>query len=169
MVSKFEGDLFVDGTLRSNVLSIPEGTVRNAAVADDAKIEAVKLQHQHALAYHQQGSVVAETVALYTVRGVTGQVIDVDIVARTAPAGGDRQFTVDVQKASEAAPVPVSIMQQVVTYDSARSDFEAVQGTITNGALADGDTLLVVVAVSGSSGTQAQDLVVTLTVREDAE
>ena len=169
--SKIESDVFVDGNLRAKTLSIPEGTVDDDAVKADAGVAATKLQHQHVLTYRQpNGSdVTAAIVPIFTVRGVSATVVEVEVVAPDAPDGGDKKFTVDLKKASQASPTPASVLQSVIDYDSTKANYEVVQGTIQTSALADGDTLLVDVAVSGTTGNQAQGLVVTITVREDAE
>ena len=80
-----------------------------------------------------------------------------------------KQFTVDLKKCNQGSPTPATILSSAITYSSSQADCEVVAGTISSGTLADGDTLVVEVAVSGSTGTQGQGLVVTVTVREDAE
>ncbi|MFQ5733661.1 MAG: hypothetical protein ACE5KM_17120 [Planctomycetaceae bacterium] len=171
MISKIESDVFVDGNLRARTFTLPAGTVGDAEVKAAAGIAATKLRHQHALVYRQAGGldVVAANVPLYTVRGVAATVVDVEVVGLVAPAGGDKAFTIDLQKCNQAAPAPVSLLQSVISYDATRGDCETVQGTITTAALADGDTLVANVAVSGLTGSQGQGLVVTVTLREDAE
>ena len=96
-------------------------------------------------------------------------VVAVDVVCVDAPSGGDKAFTVDVLKANEGTPTPATILSGTVSYSSTQSDCDVEPGTISSASLADGDTLLVQVALSGSTSTQGQGLVVTITLREDAE
>jgi len=169
--SRIETDLYVNGHLRSQTFTPPVASITNVSIVAGAGIEASKLQHQHALDYKQgDGSdIVAAIVPLHVVRGATGLVIDVEVVAQTAPTGGDLAFTVDVQTASEASPSPVSVLSSVITVDATKADYEVVSGTISNADLAVDETILVVIAVSGSTGSQGQGLIVTITIREDAD
>jgi len=169
--TKIEGDLFVNGELRSKSQVVPDGSIDNAAIAALAGLAATKLEHQHALIYSQAAGsdIVAATVPIKIIRGLSGLVVDVEVVAQTAPVGGDLAFTVDVLKATEASPSPDSILQSIITVDATNADYEIVQGTVDNGDMSDGETMMVAVAVSGSTGSQGQGLVVTVTLREDAE
>ncbi len=169
--SKHEGDLFVNGNLRATSMTLPPNTVQDANVPDGAGIKATKLEQQYELKYGQDdgSDIVAATSSIHVVRGVSGLVVEVEVVSQTAPTGGDKQFTVDVLTASQAAPSPSSVLQAVITVDSAIADYEVVQGIVDAGTLADGDTIIVVVTPSGSTGSQGQGLVVTVTIREAAE
>lgn len=170
-LSKIESDLFVQGTLSAQTLSVPAGTVKDADVASGAAIAAAKLEHQYAICYSQaDGSdVVAAIVPVHVVRGTTATIKDVEVVCVDAPSGGNKAFAVDLKKANEGTPLPVTVLSLTIAYSSTQSDCEVEPGTISSASLADGDTLLVVVTVSGSTGTQGQGLVVTVTIREDAD
>lgn len=166
-----ESDAFVKGTLSAQTLSIPASTIKNADVASDAAIEAAKLEHQYAIRYSQaDGSdVVAVIVPVHIVRGNTATIKDIEVVCVDAPSGGDKALAVDLKKANEGSPAPASVLSSAIAYSATQSDCEVEPGTISSASLADGDTLLVVVTVSGSTGTQGQGLVVTVTIREDAD
>ena len=164
-------DMFVAGTLAARQMTIPDGSVTDDAVAASAGIAATKLEHQHALVYRQADGtdVVSETMPLWTCRGSSATAVAIEAVCLTAPAGGDKQVTVDLKKCNQASPTPASILASTITIDSTKSDAEVITGTIDTADLSDGDTLVIEVTASGSTGTQAQGLVVTVTVREDAD
>lgn len=171
-MSKLEGDFtFTDTVTFARPPGLPPGTISNAAVASNAAIAATKLVHQHAIHYQQAdgSAIVAAIVPIHTVRGITAEIIDVEVVCVDSPSGGDLKFTVDLLKADAGTPTPASVLSAVIDYVNATPDCTVLAGTITDEDLVDGDTLLVQVAVSGSTGTQGQGLIVTVTLREDAE
>ncbi|MHC4715904.1 MAG: hypothetical protein ACYS5V_02965, partial [Planctomycetota bacterium] len=82
---------------------------------------------------------------------------------------GDKAFTVDLKKANQGTPTPATVLSAVINFTNGTySDCEVVAGTISSASLADGDTLVVAVAVSGSTGNQGQGLCVTVNLDEDA-
>jgi len=171
-MSTFRGDLFVAGELRSSSLVIPDATIVDADVALSAGIKAVKLEHQFGIGYSQadSGDVVSETLPIHTVRGVNASVVGFDVIVISPPAGGgDKKFTVDIKKASEASPSPVSILASPITVDDTKAAFQVVNTDITSPLLIAGETLEVVVTTSGSTGSQGQGVIVTTTIREDAD
>jgi len=169
--SRHEGDLLILGTVTPTTINLPAGTVDNAAVGAAAGIVATKMEHQHTLIYSQaDGSdVVSAIVPIWIVRGVTAEVMDIEVVCLDSPSGGDKTFTVDLGKSNAASPAPATILSSSRTYPNGTSDSVVLAGAISSADLLAGDTLTVTVAASGSSGTQGQGLNVTVTVREDAE
>ena len=164
----FPDDLRVNGTFSAQTVNLPNSTVQNQHVIASAGIEATKLEHQHALKYAQAdgADVVSESVAIHHFRA-TAEIVSVEVVPITAPTGGDKEFTVDVQKGS-AGSAFASILTGVVTVDSTSADRTGQAGTISGTTAADGDTLRVVVTASGSTGSQGQGVLVVVTVREGA-
>lgn len=170
-MSLIEGDLRVSGQLTAGTLKPSAGSVTNASVDAAADIAATKLEHRHQFTYRQKTgtAIVSATEDVYTVHGVTGEVVAVDVVATTAPTGGDKAFTVDVQKGNQSTAF-ATVLTGVVTVDNSKADRQVVAGSLVGSpSTADGDTLRVVVAASGATGTQGQGLVVTITVREKAD
>jgi hypothetical protein len=170
-ITTMPGDLVVSGTLTPGAFNPPALSIGNAAISAAAGIVATKLQHQHTLNYRQNdgSDVVAAIVPLMIVRGVAAEVVDIEVVCIDAPSGGDKTFTVDLGVSNAASPAPATILTTPRTYPNATADATVLVGSIATAALAAGDTLVLTVAVSGSTGTQGQGLVVTVTVREDAE
>jgi hypothetical protein len=73
----------------------------------------------------------------------------------TAPTGGDLAYTVDVQSAASGSSSWTSLFSSVITVNSSDTDDSIETATlISDPSLAANDSLRVVVAVSGSTGTQ---------------
>lgn len=161
-------DLHVNGTLSAKRANLPASSIGDSEIEQNAGIKATKLIHQHAL-NHQQADgadVVSETVPLHIFRSAA-EIVAVEVVAINAPdGGGDKQFTVDVQAGNQSTAF-TTILSAVITVDDNISDREVVAGTVTTTTAADGDSLQVVVTASGSSGNQAQGLLVTVWIREE--
>lgn len=170
-MNKVDGDLFVDGTLTPKVFNPPAGSIDDNAVKAAAGVAASKLQHQHVLTYRQDdgSDIVAAIVPLWIVRGVASTVVDIDVACIDAPSGGDKAFSIELKKCNQGSPTPATILSAPVAYSSSQADCEVEEGTISSPTLADGYILVLEVAVSGSTGIQGQGLIVTVTVREDAE
>jgi len=169
-LSRTDGDHHVAGTLSCNELRIPAGTIVDADVGGAAGIAATKLVHQHALTYRQDDGtdVATATVPIYTVYGSTAEIVAFEVVCQDAPAGGAKQFTVDLQSASQTATTLASVLSAAVTVDTTVADYEVCSGTISDADLEDGETLAIVVTASGTTGTQGQGLIATCTLREAA-
>lgn len=171
MASRLEGDYRVTGDLTAKTVTLPAGTVTDDKVSASAGIKASKLQHQHAIGYSQAvaSDVVSEEKPIHQVRGVNATALELEVVVKTPPAGGDKKFTVDLLVSNEASPTPVSILSSVITIDTTVAAFEVKTASISAAALADGDTLTLKVVASGTTGTQGKGVNVTATIREDAD
>jgi len=168
---KIGGDLLVLGTATFANVNLPDDCVGDDQIEEAADLDASKLEHQFPITYSQaDGSdIVAAIVPIYTCRGTTAEVIDVEVVCIDAPEGGDKKFTVDIKKCDQSTPTPATILTAVVDYSSTQADCEVEVATISDADLTDGDTLVVVVAVSGSTGNQGQGLIVNVWIREKAD
>ena len=169
-VVQYDGDMIVRGEFRATgTVSVPGSSFGNRELdsSDPATVE--KLQHQHQLSYSQADGtdVAAAIVPVYVVRGTTATILSIDVVCLDAPSGGDKTFTVDLKKSNVGSPSPATVLSAAVTYPNATPDCTVRPGTISSASLVDGDTLVIAVAVSGSTGTQGQGLVVTVTLKED--
>lgn len=133
----------------------------------NAGLSALQAVHQFPVHYSQAGgaNVASESRPVHICKEAA-TVAAIEVATVTAPTGGDKQFTVDVQKGNQASTF-ATILSSVVTIDSSKSDRQVVVATLASSALADGDTLRVVVTASGSTGSQAQGLIVTITLREN--
>jgi len=148
----------------SGTHNLPSSCVSDTQCSTSNPIDTDKQKHRHSIQYYQADGtdIAAATVPIFIARAA-GTIIDVEVVCVDAPSGGDKTFTVDIQKADVAAAA-ASVLSSAITYPAGTTDYTVQTGTITTTTLDDGDTLLVVVAVSGSTGNQGQGLIVTVTV-----
>jgi len=155
------GDLSCLGTISTQTLSVPAGTIVDADVNALADISHTKLEHQHRIVYGQAGTPSTETRVIHVCYGATGEVLAVEAGVISAETGAN-SVTVDVQKDG------TSVLSSVITLDSGNAAYTPEAGTLkTDGTedLADGDVLTVVITDSSSDAT---GVYVAVTVREDA-
>ncbi len=106
------------------------------------------------------GEVYSATIPLeITPAGST--LLAVEASCATAPTGGDKAFTIDLQRGSQADAF-ATVLSAAITIDSTIDDREVVEGTIADAACSAGEQLRLVIATSGSTGTQGAGLVVTV-------
>ncbi len=170
MAFRVEEDGYFAGAVRFANAQIQDAAITNAKVSAGAAIAAEKLVHQHAIHYQQNdGAAVAAAIVPIHVARSAATIVAVEVSCLDAPSGGDKTFTVDLQKANAGTPTPASVLTGAITYPNGTADCTIRPGTIASAAIADGDTLVVVVAVSGTTGVQGQGLQVTVTLREAAD
>lgn len=164
-------ELVVETLSVSTEMALPSGSVENDDVAAAAAIAANKLKHRHAVAYAQaDGADVASETKLVHLAYLAGTIVDVSVRVNTAPTGGDKAFTVDVKKAADAGAF-ATVLSSVVTINSSSVNNTKVAGTI-DGAQDDvtaDDAIQVVIATSGTTGSQGQGLIVEITVEENGQ
>lgn len=167
----FQGSVIIVGTttLIGNV-TLPADFLTNTMVNTAANIDADKLEHRHHIGYDQAGGsdVVSATRMLYIARG-SATIKKITARVTTAPTGGDKQFTVDVQKAANGSSSWSSLLSAVITFSSADSNNTKEDGTLIGSpVLSAGDALRVVITPSGSTGSQGQGVVVSIHVDESS-
>lgn len=137
-------------------------------VSEFAEISADKLQHRHVVRSTQaNGADVASSTELLHIAKAAGTVRSVEVRVTTAPTGGDKQFTVDVQKASDGSGSWTSLLTGVITVDSGEADDTKIAGTlVASPSFVEGDAVRVVVAASGSTGSQGQGVAVVVNLDE---
>lgn len=167
--SRVDGNLIVTGQFSCQSMQIPAGTVQADDIAEDAGVEASKLQHQHQPDSRQANGadVASRTETVWVAQG-GGTIEGVIVRPGVAPTGGDKQYTVDVKKAPAGSNTFTTVLSGVVTVDSS-----ILNGTVQDGVLSvtsynAGDALQTVVTASGSTGSQGQGVYVGLKLREDA-
>lgn len=161
---------FTDQVTFTDTVQLPDATIKKEHVEASAGIEATKLQQQYRLGYAQaEGSdVVSETKPIDICLAGNVAIVAVEVCPITAPTGGDKQYTVDVEKSTGGGAF-ATVLSSVVTVSSSSTDRTVQAGTVSVTTAAQGDLFRVVVTASGSTGSQGQGLIVTLTIREDAE
>ena len=149
-------------------LTIPDGAIDAASLKANAQIPSSKTVHRYRQVYNQAAGtdVVTETRILFIARAA-GVWNSIEVFPAVAPTGGDKQFTVDVQKSSGGGAF-ATILSGVVTVNSSSADRTQQNAGINTTAIADGDVFEVIVTASGSTGTQGKDVSVTLDYDENA-
>lgn len=142
-------------------------TVGRTLNLPEKALPASKVIHQYAVQYGQAGgsAVVAVTFPVHTFYR-DGTLIAVEVTPLVAPTGGDKAFTVDVQKGNQAGAF-ATVLSSLVTINNTKADRQVVAGSLSSTAMADGDTLEVIIAVSGTTGTQGLGVLVTITIQEN--
>lgn len=147
--------------------TFPNDAIPSAAI--DGPIDAVKLEGEHNFTLSQTGDVVAATEYLRVVFGATGVVIAMEAAITEAIATGpDRTVTVDLLKSSGAGAF-ASILAAPLVFNNTTTLRALASAAFANPALVDGDILKLTVSVAGVAGAQAQGLICSVTIREDAE
>lgn len=162
---EFQGVVSFGGTV-----GLPAGTVTSnqfSSVTGD-RLAYTKSVHysQKVLSIAPATTVTAQTVALHFAYGA-GSISHVWIRPATAPAGGDLKYTVDIQKAADGSGTLASVLSAAVEISSADTSHTQQAATVSSASFAAKDVLYVVIAVSGSTGTQGTGLVVTLGISEN--
>lgn len=162
-MGRFDEDVFVNGTLSSIALAIPNLTVTNAMVSATAAIAHTKLQHQHRIGYAQPNTAAtSETRALYVCIGLTGTILSIKAGSIVAAVGG-ATVTLDVKKNG------TTVLSSVITLDNANTARVVEAGTLSVTALAAGDLLEVVTVATTGGGTLPTGVYLALTLAEDAQ
>ncbi len=151
------------------LVNLPLETIEDEDINPGANISTQKMIHRHLVQYGQaDGAEVASATQLVHVARADGEVLSVEVRVSAAPAGGDKQYTVDVQRAADGSGSWTSVLNAAITVDAAAGDDTLIAGVIpADTTYEDGDALRVVVTASGSTGDQGQGLVVTINLNED--
>jgi len=149
--------------------TFPAGALTNTHISSNADIAATKLVHRHAISHGQaNGSDVTSETKLLHIAKAAATVQLIEVRPTTVPSGGDKQFTVDIQKATNGSSSWTSLLSAVVTVStSSTNDTRQVGTLIGSPTLVDDDALRVVITASGTTGTQGQGFVVTVNLDED--
>jgi len=170
-LSTLNADIHVNGTLSAKTFNPPANSVANASVASNAAIAATKLEHQFGVSYEffAPGTAVTAVTAklAHIVKGVTGEIVSIEAVITTQATGADRTVTVDLEKSTGGGAF-ATVLSSTVDITNATVIRTPVAGTITTPDTVDGDILQWTVAVAGAAGNQAEGLLVTMQLREDA-
>lgn len=165
-LSVIDGDARINGTLAVNRFNPPAGSITDASVIASAGIQATKVIHQTAHHYEQDAgsAVVAQTRMLHTVYGQTALIVNMDVMTPTPPTGADT-VTVDLQRGNPTTGF-TSLLSSPVTLNNATVARTPIEAAIATTALADDDTLQIVVTPNHTTGALPQGLLVTVTLQE---
>lgn len=169
-------DIRADKVFHGNVSMLgnfypPDGSLKTSHWSSSAadRLATSKQVHRMDLTYQQApGSDVASATAYLRVCRGAGEVLAVKVRPMTAPTGGDKAFTVDVKKAAEASGTFTSLLNSVVTVNSSSADNTVQDATLAaTPTTAAEDCIQVVIAASGSTGSQGQGVCVSIYYEED--
>ena len=166
---RIPADCYIDGTLVPKSLTIPGGTIEDADVKAGAAISDTKIVHKFTPEHRQASGtdVVTAEAVVHVVRSVNGGTLrEVVIVTDAIPAGGDKQYTVDVH-VGNASTAFATVFSGVITVNSSSAARTVYPATLTSNALAQNDLVKVIVTASGSTGTQGQGLIVQARIAEN--
>lgn len=150
--------------------NLPDAAITNAMIAENANalINAEKAEHQFGVnleQFDEDTNVAAKKSWMHIVNGSAGEVAAFEAAIAVAITG-DYTVTVDLEKSTGAGAF-ASILTNTIDFSSSDAVRTAKAAVINTATLTDGDILRVNTTVSGSSGTQAQGLMLTLSLRED--
>lgn len=150
------------------VVQIPDGVVTEETLQQNANIDAELFERFVSQTYRQVDgtNVVSQTSTIYSSRKA-GTLDSLLVFPTTAPTGGDLAYTVDLKKSTGAGAF-ATVLSAVVTVNSSSTDRTIQTGTINSPAFIANDTFQLVVATSGSTGSQGQGLCVTIHAKENA-
>ena len=154
-------DLHIRGILSCDTLTIPAGTVLNAAVGNAAALAIAKQLHLHNVTYGQSGTMVAVTIPIHCSYGATGTI-------KAVKAGSIALCTGNAVATADVKINGTSCLTGVITLDSTNTARIAEAGTIDTAAddlIAD-DLVEVVVTVNAGTGALGTGLFVTVTIEE---
>lgn len=162
--------IFEDNVTFQGNTYFPENSIDARAISDDAnhRLAAAKQVHRFDLQYQQAdgGDVASATQKLRLARGA-GTLVAVEVRPTTAPTGGDKQYTVDVQKASNGSASWSSLLNAALAIDATDANETKAAATLAaTPTYAAGDALRIVVTASGSTGSQGQGFVVLIALEE---
>lgn len=169
--STVNGDAEYTGVITfSGTVYVPAETVNNSAFSTSSahRLAASKVIHRADLNYWQVNGtdVASATVVLRTCLGA-GTIKGVKVRPYTAPTGGDKAFTVDVKKATNGGNTFASVLSSVVTVNSGSADGTLQTATLSGTPVTvAGDAIQVVIAASGSTGSQGQGVTVSIYYEE---
>jgi hypothetical protein len=143
-----------------STLYIPAGSITDAEIASNADIGAAKVIHEIAVFADQvPGTAVVAATRVVHVARAAGTIAAFKIGVITAPTGGDKAYTVDLQKSTGTGAF-ASVLSAAYTVNSSSADKTAYSATLgTTTTYVAGDIFEIVIAVSGSTGTQGQGVI----------
>lgn len=178
------GDVLLQGNLsfskssaNPGSVTLPNGSVADAAIAsgaaiNPAKLAAVELQKEYAQSPGAAGSgtsVAAATQPIHqgnpSMGANTGTILGFTVTPDQTVPGSGISYTVDLQKASSGSTSFSSVLTATITINNSSTAGVAVAASIASTTYTTGDRFRVVVTTTGS-GTQGQGLLAILRVSE---
>lgn len=165
---QLNNDVHVNGTLSAKAFNAPASSITNAAIIQNAGIEATKVVHQQApsVELFAPGVTITAVTRLLRISRAIGTLVSVEAIITTAATDASRTVTVDLQKSTGAGAF-ATVLSATIGFTNTSPIRTPVAGTFSATGLVDNDILQIVVTVAGGAGAQAQGLLVTLNVRDE--
>ena len=162
--TRFDNAIFVAGNIGSRTLTVPAGTVFNAAVGSAAAIAATKMIQQNVLHVSQESGTDAadEEFCVHVVYGATGTSVAFEAGVVVAAAGA-AVVAVDLHKNG------TTVLSSTITLENSQTAYELVMATISTTSLVAGDVLEIIFDETIGGGTRPKGVFASLVLREVPE
>lgn len=146
MASRIDTDLHVSGTLSANRMVVADAAVGDDQVMPNAGIQYTKVQQFRSLllAQPKNDNCTNERRVVRKITGATGTVISF-LAGAVVPAGAATTVAVDLLVNGS------SILSAAISLSNAQAAYETVSATISDDALAVGDTVEISITLTGSN------------------
>lgn len=168
-MGQINDDIYVNGSLSSKTFTAPAASIGNAAIAASAGISASKVQQQRSFdveLFAPGTTVTALTKLVAGIYGTTGTLVAFSALTTTVATGADRHAVVDLQRSTSGGAF-ATVLSATIDLTSGSTVRTWYNAAFSSTSLVAGDTLQVVVTVSGSASAQAAGLVARLILTED--
>lgn len=169
---RITGNRNYTGTIQfTGTVELPVASIGSAQLKTTEPADADRTVHRHAIRHGQKDGtdVVSETVLLHICRA-PAEIVQLDVRPTVVPAGGDKQYTIDIEKDADGAGAWSSLLDAEVVVDSGETDDTLIIGDlIADPSLNAGDAIRIVITASGSTGTQGQGFVAVLNLDEQPD
>jgi len=164
------GDVIVAGRLSPSALDVPPNSLNDSSwsTSPSNRLTANKIIQQFPRSHSQAAATDAttETRIIHVAKGA-GTVAQCAAAVLVAPATGNKQITIDLQKSTGGAAF-ATMLNAPVTIAAAQAALTQYQATLApTPTYAAGDILAVVITASGSTGTQAQGAIAEAVLQEN--
>lgn len=159
--NRIEGDTYINGNIGASSMTIPSGSVTNAAVQSLAGIQAEKLENQNKIVLSQGSATTAaaETKPVFVITGATADIVSIKAGSVVANIG-DSVCTVDLKKNG------TTVLSAPITLDNGDAAYALVAGTVSSASLVQDDVVEIVVTATIGTGTLATGLFAVVVLHE---
>ena len=157
-------DLYVGGNVACKSFTPPAGCIADAAVQQNAAIQATKLQHQHQKGLAQNSNVAAtsQRQPIHVVYGANATLVEFEAGA-VVPATGNDTVTVDLWKNGS------SVLTTPITLNSSQSARQLVAASLSTTTAVASDVFEVNIVYTHNTGAAPQGVFCQFVLQESAQ
>lgn len=157
-------DLYVSGNLASKSFTPAAGCITDAAVQQNAGIQATKLQHQYEKGLAQASNVNAasQRQPIHVVYGANATIVEFEAGA-IVPITGNDTVTVDLWKNGS------SVLTAAITLNNTQSARQLVAASLASTTAVAGDVFEVNIVYTHNTGTAPQGVFCQMVIQESAQ